>query len=258
MEIDAFTVGAQVVNFLILVYLLRRFLYRPVLSAMDRREANIARRLTEAQEKAVQAEKEAESYRARSQALEDQRDQMVRDMHKEVEERREAMLESLRKDVAELGQRWRQQVERERQSFLATLRESLSREVCALAGQALKRLADVDVQRQLVTVFIRQLAALAPPDRQLIEKASVSGELELVSALTLEAPDQRRLTDALAGILGREPAIRFSLDPGLICGIEVRAPGYKLGWSMAERLAEAETAIAAQLATGPAGSSHAG
>jgi len=258
-EIDTFTVAAQVVNFLILVYLLRRFLYRPVLSAMDRREANIARRLNEAREKAAQAEQEAESYRVRSQALEEQREQMVREMHSEVEERREAMLESLRNDVAELGRRWRNQVEREQHAFLATLRVMLSREVCALSGQVLKAVADAELQQQMVTAFIGKLAVLEPPDRKLMAKASAAGELDLVSAQALEEPDRHRLTEALARVLGGEPSIRFSLDPELICGIEVRAPGYKLGWSVAERLAEAETAVSAQLAAAtPAEQDHAG
>ena len=42
MLIDGFTVGAQVLNFLILVWLMKRFLYQPILDAIDAREQRIA------------------------------------------------------------------------------------------------------------------------------------------------------------------------------------------------------------------------
>ncbi len=50
MLINWFTVLAQIVNFLILVYLLKRFLYGPIIRAMQEREKKIARRLQDAED----------------------------------------------------------------------------------------------------------------------------------------------------------------------------------------------------------------
>ena len=59
MSIDWITVVAQIANFLVLVWLLKRFLYRPILDGIDAREAEITRRMAEAgeaQKKAQAAE----------------------------------------------------------------------------------------------------------------------------------------------------------------------------------------------------------
>jgi len=70
MNIDWLTVAAQVVNFLILVYLLKRFLYKPVIAAMDRREARIRDRLEKAREREQEAQSRAESYESAQAELE--------------------------------------------------------------------------------------------------------------------------------------------------------------------------------------------
>jgi F-type H+-transporting ATPase subunit b len=54
--IDWFTVFAQIVNFIILIFLLKRFLYGPIIAAIDKREENISARITEAEEKHLAAE----------------------------------------------------------------------------------------------------------------------------------------------------------------------------------------------------------
>ncbi len=62
MGADWFTVVAQIINFLILVALLKRFLYGPIIRAMDRREAEIASRMDAASDKTADAEKQRIRY----------------------------------------------------------------------------------------------------------------------------------------------------------------------------------------------------
>ena len=85
MQIDYFTTIAQIINFLILVYLLRRFLYRPILKSMDEREQKIISRLKEAEQKKKDAEQEVESYRKMLQELSDKRQDMNAKAAKEAQ-----------------------------------------------------------------------------------------------------------------------------------------------------------------------------
>jgi F-type H+-transporting ATPase subunit b len=66
MLIDWFTVGAQVVNFLILVWLMKRFLYKPILHAIDAREKRIAKELADADAKRPKAKRSATSSSTRT------------------------------------------------------------------------------------------------------------------------------------------------------------------------------------------------
>ena len=69
MLIDWFTVIAQVVNFLILVWLLKRFLYRPILNAIDAREKRIAAKIADADAKEAEAQKQREEYQQKNEAI---------------------------------------------------------------------------------------------------------------------------------------------------------------------------------------------
>lgn len=73
MLIDWFTVIAQVLNFLILVWLLKRFLYKPILNAIDEREKRVAAELADADAKEAEAQKEKEEFKQKNEEFDQQR-----------------------------------------------------------------------------------------------------------------------------------------------------------------------------------------
>ena len=136
MQIDWFTVAAQVFNFLVLVYLLKRFLYGPIIDAMTRRENNIAARQQGADEKARLADETAQSYRDKINKLEAQRQALLAQAKEEAHAQRAALLEQMRAEVAETGEHWRKEAEREKDAFLKDLRRGISRQVSVVARRA--------------------------------------------------------------------------------------------------------------------------
>ncbi|MEO5958542.1 MAG: F0F1 ATP synthase subunit B, partial [Opitutaceae bacterium] len=66
MLIDWFTVGAQVLNFLILVWLMKRFLYKPILNAIDAREKKISAELADAESKRAEAMKDRDEFQQKN------------------------------------------------------------------------------------------------------------------------------------------------------------------------------------------------
>ena len=91
MQIDWITVAAQIAYFLVLVWLLQRFLYRPITRAMARREEEIEKRLAEAKEARKDAEDEAETLRGKQSDLKDEKDQILDDARQEAESLRERL-----------------------------------------------------------------------------------------------------------------------------------------------------------------------
>ncbi len=73
MPIDWFTVVAQAFNFLILVWLLKRFLYKPILHAIDEREKGIAAQLAEADAKKAEAQEERNDFQHKNEAFDQER-----------------------------------------------------------------------------------------------------------------------------------------------------------------------------------------
>lgn len=238
MQIDWITAGAQIVNFLILVYLLKRFLYRPVLDAMDRREQRIAGRLSEAAEREQAAEREAEDYRAQRRELEEQRQQMLERVESEAEDRRRELMEAARRAAEQAREQYLAEVEREKDTFVHGLRQTAVEEIVRVARAVLGELADADLEQSAVRRFIERLGEADEQTRCALANAAsirVATSFELGETLTSE------LRDALARLLDREPELTFKHTGSLLAGIELTADGHRLSWTIdayLDRLAE--------------------
>ena len=121
MLIDWFTVIAQIFNFLILVLLLRRFLYRPIINAMAEREARIAAKLEEARRKRDEAAAEIETYRQKNAEFAQEREKLVREAEATVADRRKVWLEEARAEVNDSRSRWQKALAQEKEALLQTL-----------------------------------------------------------------------------------------------------------------------------------------
>src|SRR5476651_1498705 len=108
MLIDWFTVGAQVLNFLILVWLMRRFLYRPILQAIDAREKRIAAELADADAKKAEASKERDEFEHKNEEFDRQRAALLSKATEEVKAERQRLLDDARKAADALSTRRRE------------------------------------------------------------------------------------------------------------------------------------------------------
>src|SRR5580693_10050623 len=96
MLIDWFTVGAQALNFLILVWLLKRFLYKPILDAIDSRERKIAAELADAAAKKAEAQQEREEFQHKNDEFDQQRAALMSKATDEVKAERQRLLDEAR------------------------------------------------------------------------------------------------------------------------------------------------------------------
>lgn len=162
MLIDWFTVVAQAVNFLILAWLLKHFLYAPVMEAMQTRRERIAKELEEADAKRLQAEARAGELSVRSAELEQQAGAMLEQARKDADERREQWLSEAKADVEEHRRAWFEEVERERVGLSGRLRMRMAGQAVALAEKVLRDLAGEDLERHTLEYFLKRLDSAAP------------------------------------------------------------------------------------------------
>lgn len=234
MEIDWITVTAQVVNFLILVYLLKRFLYGPIIRAMDKRESRISSRLEEAQQREQDAAEKADSFERKQQDLEDQKAILLKQASQDAEEQRKRMIEETRADIERLKHEWRDEIERDKNEFLRSLRDTARREVMQVVRRVLDHLAERELEQEIVRVFAKRLQQLDEDTRTAL--AEHDDELEVITAFALEGSTKERLIEALNETVGDVSRIDFRQSDDLICGIALRAGGRKISWSVDEYL----------------------
>jgi F-type H+-transporting ATPase subunit b len=234
--IDLFTLFAQAFNFLLLLWLLRRFLWGPVTRVMAAREAEIAA----AAEGAERAQAEAE---ARAQALDAELSELRRARHeretrleRELEGMREERLEALSGEVAERRERARSDLERERQDAEARLRRGVRGLVAEALVRGWRDLAGGDLEAALRARFGEHLATLEDAVREELAVARERGEVRIVTAADLDADARAALLAALPAAPEGAPCPRFETDPSLIAGVRLFAGHSLLDASVAARL----------------------
>lgn len=243
MEIDWLTTIAQIINFLILIWLLKRFLYKPVLNAIDERDRKITARMEEAKAKKEEASKEKEEYIQKKDELQQKKDELMEDAISEAKSYQSKLMEEARTSAQDFRKKLQSSLNRMEVELKNELSEKLQQEVFEIADKALLDLSSVKLQDQILSTFIKKLNDLNEDDKLKFRDAfNGSPTPVLVSSAFELTKDQRDLINSiLKKILEEDITTEYKTTPKLICGIELYANGYKLGWSISEYLATLQT-----------------
>jgi len=238
MHIDWFVLFCQIFNFLLLVYLLKRFLYGRILKAMDEREAKIAARFAEAEELRVKATESANVYDRKNQLLAEKSEQMLNEVSVAAEAKRKELMEKVREDVELIKARWQDMLASEQEAFFQDLRGRAARQIYATARKALTDLADADLEALIIDEFIRRVEGLDKEKSAQIRKAISGGGNKVVvqSAFGIPVQTQGRIEQALKKQISNGFTIRYDTEPEIVSGVELRVNGHKIAWSLNEYL----------------------
>jgi F-type H+-transporting ATPase subunit b len=234
MKVDLFTLIAQIINFLILVWLLKHFLYDRIVEHMDKREERIKSEMETAKARKQDAEKEAEKYRKKQEDLEEERDELIAEAKQEAEEKKKELLRKGRKEVEQTKSEWYTSIKREKQDFLKDLRERTGKQVYAIVRQVLNDLANEELEQHIINVFIRRLKDIAEEDREAIAKFNREARdlITVKSAFEIPQENREKIRQILKELIENEVELEFEIDQSLISGIELRAGGTKVTWSL--------------------------
>lgn len=238
MQIDWFTLVAQIINFLVLVGLLKYFLYDRILRVADEREAQIAGRFEEAEEKVEMAQQEAETYREKRRDLENEREQLISEAREEAAARRQELLKEARHEVEETQAQWYEAVQREKDLFLQDLRKRAGQRIYDIARRALADLADVELEQRIVQAFMERIVRLDDDERDVIARSIQESGKNVVIRSAFEMPKETRqdLVGAIQDQWGDGVESQFETSSDLIAGIELQADGYQIAWSLQDYL----------------------
>ncbi|NJN67588.1 MAG: F0F1 ATP synthase subunit B [Chloroflexaceae bacterium] len=253
--IDWFTVVAQVVNFLVLVYLLQRFLYAPIVRAMETREKRVLSRLEEARQQREEAEQERAAYHQKRQEWEAQHDQMLNAARKEANEERRRLLQEARDEGDRLTQRWHESLRRGKEEFLHHLRQRVSEQVLAVARRVLTDLADADLEQRMVAVFLERLRQLDEERQETLRAVAHAsqqqGQVIVQSAFPLSPGQQQHIARSLReqrfiGENGENgnSEVTFETAADLLCGVRLVPGNHEVSWCLQSYLETLERDIA--------------
>jgi F-type H+-transporting ATPase subunit b len=200
MNIDWFTFVAQIINFLILVGLLRWFLYGPIVRAMQQREDKIATRWKGAEQRRVEADEKALQYDQKNVEFEQQREDLLKEAHREAHEHRERLTREARDDVEQRRVEWLQSLTRERTEMLDEIRQQLGELAVNATRHTLSELASADLEEWVVRNFVSRIQQLDDLSHEEIKEHLLVGESEFLvrSAFRLSTEWRDQLRDVLS------------------------------------------------------------
>jgi len=245
MLINWFTVGAQALNFLILVWLMRRFLYKPILGAIAAREKRIATELADADAKKAEAGKERDEFQQKNEEFDQQRAALLGKATDEANAERQRLLEEARQAADTLSAKRQETLRNDAHNLNQAIRRRTRQEVLAIARKALTDLATTSLEERMGEVFTRRLREMdGEAKERLAEALKTASEPALVrSAFDLGAEQRAAIQKALNETFSAEIRVRFQAAPDVISGIELTANGHKVAWSIAEYLASLEKGV---------------
>jgi len=245
MLIDWFTVGAQALNFVILVWLMKHFLYKPILDAIDTREKRIAAELADADAKKAEAQKDRDEFQHKNEEFDQQRAALLSQATSEAKTERQRLLEEARQAADALSAKRQETLRNDGQSLNQAIRRRTQQEVFAIARKTLTDLATTSLEERLSDVFIRRLLEVYDQAKAgLTSSLKTASEPAIVrSAFDLPAEQRSAIQDAINKTFSADIRIRFETAPDLVSGIELVTSGQKVEWSIAGYIAALEKGV---------------
>ena len=245
MLFDWFTVSAQVLNFLILVWLLKHFLYKPILRALDARENLIAKKIMDADSVNAEAEKEREKFRDKNDEFDRKREELMNGVREEVSAERRRLLEEALKPAELLRVRQQEEIKQEQQGLSQTIIQKTQAEVFAITRKTLADLSDTSLEEQMLKVFNLRLRNMDAGVKESVAAIKASNDPVLVrSAFDIPSEQKINIQNSLNEIFSNEILVRYETAPDLISGIELSANGQKVAWSISDYLVSMEKSVA--------------
>ena len=245
MLIDWFTVGAQALNFIILVWLLKRFLYKPILDAIDAREKLIAAELADAEAKKAEAQQERDEFQHKNEEFDRQRAALLSQATDEAKAERARLLNEARAAADALGAKRMETLRNDAQNLNQAISRRTQQEVFAIARKALTDLATTSLEERVGAVFTRRLREMDGQAKRDLSEAlkKTSGPALVRSAFELPAEQRATIQNALNETFAADVHIVFETAPDLVSGIEFAANGQKVAWSIADYLGSLEKSV---------------
>ncbi len=237
MLLDNFTIIAQLINFIILIWLLKRFLYSPILAAIDAREQRLQQQLEQAQQEQNTARDQQQRLTHMQTQFQQQQQQLLQETRNQAEQERKALILQSRKEIANLREQWHQQLLTEQHDIVTQLQKNTEQAMLQTVDAILQEITSSDLQQAMLNTFIERLNSLNEKQLDLLRgPVSEQRSGHTITTATPINPAQKKCLEAALTEMIDVQEINYEVDATLLCGIELHHNGHKLSWSVAGHL----------------------
>lgn len=236
MNFDWTTFILELANFVVLLWILRRFLYRPVLNVIQARQRKIEEQLRLADQTRLEALAAKEACEKNMADWEKEKSLARSELEAEIAAERQRLLEKLAEEESDRRAKERAQEERERQEWMRTTEQQALELGSRFVLRLLERVASPELEARLISMALSDLGRSPQADLKKLRSAVAEDELEVSSAYPLDAERQKALAGAIGQIAGIEVKPIFKEDPSLLAGVRIHAGSWVLSANLRDEL----------------------
>jgi len=246
MQINWFEIVAQIINFVILLFILQKLFYKPIIKAMEERQARIKEEVDKASIKMQEADAIISEYEEKLADFKKNEHTMLDQAKKEANTEKETLLESYRNQANEKRMTYWNEMEQEKEMLSAELKRTLGTNAVKIAAHILLMLDKQDIADSLFDSFVAKIVSLTP---EYMREVVSSAEEDLILNSSEEMPDDKKriLENALVKKLGGFRSLTYKVDESLVIGYELKFETFTVATNIKKYLEESEKHIMEKL-----------
>lgn len=240
MLINWLTVSAQLFNFLLLVWLLNKFLFKPVLVAIEIRDKKLASKWQDAEQEKQKAQELGTALQKEKDELANKKASLFSELTEEGNAERKKRMDAIRLEATDLRARLKESIQKEEQELHDAIVQKVEQEVFLTSKKVLHDLANASIETSMIDQFIHRLSSLNTSDKTALISACTSQEFptKIITCFQLLPQERTKVEKALQDVLGMDIQVTYETSKEGICGIELITNKYKVRWRILDYLEE--------------------
>ena len=234
---ELYTIIAQIINFSVLIFLLNKFLYKPVLKIMDKRRNDIKQKIEETEKKLEESDKLKADYLNKLNEVEKENIILKKQAVEDVKKFKELELQKAMDDVLNKKERFKDYLHLEQKSLIENFNDYLMDTFFEYSNNILRVIANSNLQTEIVNSFIEKLNGLSKDKIDSVNELKPN-TIYILSNSNLNDDERNTIKNSLLEKGFIFDSIEYNIDEGLILGIELKAKSYVLSWNVKELTAD--------------------
>jgi len=247
LNLNLSTLLLQVANFLILAYILTRFLFKPLKEMLDKRASQVTKAVDEAEKATREAEELRLKYEKKRENIDAEIAALKNEARVVIDETRQQMLQEAHQEIEAMRARAQEEIEQQRADALLLHRSKIGELVAALTRRMVRDILNPQLHQAYLDAFLDQLRSV-----HLDGRISTSGEetisAELITAILLAQGDKVRIATTLDTVVSKPIDLTYRVDAGLIAGAMVRLGDTLIDGSLQGQLQQLRSRYEAEIA----------
>tara|TARA_R110002096_G_scaffold43552_4_gene117677 strand:+ start:2743 stop:3504 length:762 start_codon:yes stop_codon:yes gene_type:complete len=238
LELNWTTFILEIVNFLVLVWILKRFLYKPILDIVKQRRIVAEKILHDAEAAKGEAQALNQRYEERQADWEQERQQAREKLMQEIETERTHQMDALQLKLQEEQDKARA-AESHRQVAIARAAEKMAlKQAARFASRLLEQFSSLELEAHFLDSIVNELSQLPEESTAKLRDSwsKLPEHILIESAYPVNESQKNKLEISLSKLLGDSIPINYKQQADIVCGLRISIGAWILSTNIRDEL----------------------